>query len=350
MPHLFEPLTQKSLTLKNRTVVAAMCMYSAGTDGIATDWHFVHYGTRAMGGTAMVITEATAVEPRGRISEGDLGLWNDEQAAALARIAQFVKSQGSAFSIQLAHAGRKAWSFHKGKGPEQSVGPSAIPFDDDWVTPEPLDLAGIDQVVKAFGDAARRAATLGCDSVEIHSAHGYLLHEFLSPLSNHRTDEYGGSLENRARLLKRVYETVRQNFPAERPVWVRISATDWVDGGWDIDQSVELSKMMKEWGVDLVDVSSGANSPKQKITNLGPGYQVHFAEQIRQETGIPTGAVGLITGAEQADAIIREGQADVVLLAREYLRNPYFTLEAAHVLGHEVEWPVQYVRGKFPKQ
>lgn len=350
MPHLFEPLSQKSLTLKNRTVVAPMCMYSAGPDGVATDWHFVHYGTRAMGGAAMVIAEATAVEPRGRISEADLGLWNDEQAAALARIARFVKQQGAAFAIQLAHAGRKAWSFHKGKGPEVGVAPSAIPYDADWVTPEALDLAGIDRVVRAFGDAARRAGEIGCDAVEIHAAHGYLLHEFLSPLSNHRTDEYGGSLENRARLLKRVYEAVRESFPADRPVWVRISATDWVEGGWDIDQSVELSKMMKEWGVDLVDVSSGGNSPQQKITNLGPSYQVPFAERIRREAGIATGAVGLITEAEQADEIIRSGRADVVLLAREFLRNPYFTLEAAHILGHEVEWPVQYVRGKFPKK
>lgn len=350
MAHLFEPLAQKSLTLKNRTVVAPMCMYSAGTDGVPTDWHFVHYGTRAMGGAAMVIAEATAVEPRGRISENDLGLWNDEQAAAFARIARFVKEQGSAFSIQLAHAGRKAWSFHKGKGPEVGVAPSAIPWDADWVTPEELDLAGIDRVVKAFGDAARRAAQAGCDSVEIHAAHGYLLHEFLSPLSNHRTDEYGGSLENRARLLKQVYEAVRANFPADRPIWVRISATDWVEGGWDIDQSVALSKMMKEWGVDLVDCSSGGNSPKQAIPNLGPGYQVPFAERIRREAGIATGAVGLITQAEQADEIVRSGKADVVLLAREFLRNPYFTLEAAHRLGHEIEWPVQYVRGKFPKR
>ncbi|MFZ5826043.1 MAG: NADH:flavin oxidoreductase/NADH oxidase [Bacillota bacterium] len=350
MAHLFEPFSQKSLTLKNRTVVAPMCMYSAGTDGIATDWHFVHYGTRAMGGTAMVITEATAVEPRGRISINDLGLWNDEQAEALARIARFVKSQGAAFSIQLAHAGRKAWSGTKGQGPEQGVAPSAIPYDSDWATPEALDLAGIDRIVRAFGDSARRAAALGCDSVEVHSAHGYLLHEFLSPLSNQRTDEYGGSLENRTRLLKRVYQAVRENFPAERPVWVRISATDWVEGGWDLDQSVELSKMMREWGVDLVDVSSGGNSPQQQITNLGPGYQVALADRIRREAEIATGAVGLITDPVQADTIVRSGQADVILLAREYLRNPYFTLEAAHELGREVEWPVQYVRGKFPKK
>lgn len=348
MPHLFEPYTQQSLTLHNRLVVAPMCMYSAGTDGIATEFHLVHYGTRAMGGAAMVIAEATAVEPRGRISENDLGLWSDEHVPALKRVADYCHQFGSAFSLQLAHAGRKAWSFHKGFGPEQPVAPSAIPFGDGWNTPAELDVAGIDRIVAAFGAAAVRAAEIGCDSVEVHSAHGYLLHEFLSPLSNHRTDEYGGSLENRARLLKRVFEAVRANFPAGKPVWVRISATDWVDGGWDIDQSVELAKLMKVWGVDLVDVSSGANSPLQKIPAIVPGYQVPFAERIRQEAGIPTGAVGLITEAGQADAIVRSGQADVVLLAREFLRNPYFPLAAAHQLGHEVKWPAQYERGKFP--
>ncbi len=347
MPHLFEPLTQKSMTLRNRVVMAPMCMYSAGTDGIPNDWHFVHLGTRAVGGVGLVIAEATAVEPRGRISEADLGLWNDEQAAAFEKIAAFCQKHGAKFSIQLAHAGRKAWSFTKGQGPERPVGPSPIPFGDGWVTPEALDAAGIDRVVEAFRLAAARARDIGCDSVEIHAAHGYLLHEFLSPLSNHRTDEYGGSLENRARLLKRVVEAVRSEMPEDRPLWVRISATDWVEGGWDIEQSVELSRMLKEWGIDLVDVSSGANSPKQKIENIGPGYQVHFAERIRREAGIPTGAVGLITEAAQADQIIRTGQADVVLLARELLRNPYWALEAAHKLGREVAWPQQYERGKF---
>lgn len=348
MPHLFDPIQQQSLTLRNRIVMAPMCMYSAGTDGIATDFHLVHYGTRAMGGTAMIIAEATAVEPRGRISEGDLGLWSDDQVPALKRIVDFCHQHGAAFSVQLAHAGRKAWSFHKGHGPEQAAAPSAIPFAEDWTTPEELDLAGIDRVVAAFGAAAARAVAAGCDSLEVHAAHGYLLHEFLSPLSNHRTDEYGGSLENRARLLKRVVEAVRAELPAGSPLWVRISATDWVDGGWDADQSVQLSKWMKEWGVDLVDVSSGGNSPLQKITNLGPGYQVGFADRIRREAGIPTGAVGLITEAGQADGVIQNGQADIVLLARELLRNPYFPLAAAHQLGHEVQWPIQYERGKFP--
>jgi len=327
-------------------------MYSAGTDGVPNQWHLVHYGTRAVGGTGLIIAEATAVEPRGRISEHDLGLWNDQQAEAYAQIVQFCHQYGAAFSIQLAHAGRKAWSDQKGRGPEQPAAPSALPYDDDWQTPAELDQAGIDRIVAAFGAAARRAGEIGCDAVEIHAAHGYLLHEFLSPLSNHRTDEYGGSLENRSRLLKRVFEAVREQFPAERPVWVRISATDWVPGGWDIDESVALARMMKEWGVDLVDVSTGGNSPLQKIANLGPGYQVPFAERIRREAGIPTGAVGLITQPDQANQILQEGRADVVILGRELLRNPYFPLAAAHHLGHEVEWPVQYERGRFrkPKQ
>ena len=347
MAHLFEPITQKSVTLRNRIVMSPMCMYVAGTDGIATDWHLVHYGTRATGGIGLIIAEATAVEPRGRISEHDLGLWNDAQAEALARVARFVREQGAAFGIQLAHAGRKAWSPRKGQGPEPAVAPSALPWGDDWVTPQELDGEGIDRIVAAFGAAARRAGELGCDMVEIHAAHGYLLHEFLSPLSNKRTDEYGGPLENRARLLKRVYEEVRAAFPADRPVWVRISATDWVEGAWDVDEAVELARWMKAWGVDLVDVSSGGNSPLQQITNLGPGYQVAFAERIRREAGVPTGAVGLITSPDQADSIVRSGQADVVLLGRELLRNPYFPLAAAHRLGHEVEWPAPYVRGKF---
>lgn len=351
MPHLFDTYTQQSLSLRNRIVMAPMCMYSAGTDGIPTEWHYVHYATRAMGGAAMLITEATAVEPVGRISEGDLGIWNDDQVPAFKRVADFAHAQGAAFSIQLAHAGRKAWSFNKGFGPERPVAPSALPFAEDWNTPAELDHAGIDRVVAAFGEAARRADAIGCDSVEIHAAHGYLIHEFLSPLSNKRTDEYGGSLENRARLLKRVFEAVRANFPASKPIWVRISATDWVEGqpSWEIEQSVALSKLMKEWGVALVDVSTGGNSPLQKITNLGPNYQVPFAERIRREAGIPTGAVGLITEAGQADEIIQSGKADIVLLARELLRNPYFPLAAAHKLGVEVKWPEQYVRGKFAK-
>lgn len=347
MTHLFEPFTQKRMSLRNRIVVAPMCMYSCGPDGIPTDFHLVHLGTRATGGAGLVIAEATAVEPRGRISEGDVGLWNDQQAVAYERIARFCQQQGAAFSIQLAHAGRKAFSPQKGVGPERGVAPSALPYADDWVTPEPLDLAGIDRVVEAFRSAAARARALGCDSVEIHAAHGYLLFEFLSPLSNQRTDEYGGSLANRARLLKRVVEAVQGEMGEERPVWVRISATDWVDGeGWDIDQSVELAHLMKGWGVDLVDVSSGGNTPRQQVP-VGPSYQVPFAERIRREAGIATGAVGLITEPAQADEIIRSGRADVVLLARELLRNPYFALRAAHELGQEIKWPVQYLRGTW---
>jgi len=349
MAQLFDPFVQRTMTLRNRIVMAPMCMYSAGTDGVPNQWHLVHYGTRAVGGTGLIIAEATAVEPRGRISEHDLGLWNDQQAEAYAEVVRFCHQYGAAFSIQLAHAGRKAWSDQKGAGPEQPVAPSALPYDNDWQTPAELGQADIDRIVAAFGAAARRAGEIGCDAVEIHAAHGYLLHEFLSPLSNHRTDEYGGSLENRSRLLKRVFEAVRKQFPADRPIWVRISATDWVPGGWDIEESVALALMMKEWGVDLVDVSTGGNSPLQKITNLGPGYQVPFAERIRREAGIPTGAVGLITEPNQANQILQEGRADVVLLGRELLRNPYFPLAAAHQLGHEVKWPVQYERGRFPK-
>lgn len=347
MPHLFEPFTQRSVTFRNRIVMSPMCMYSAGTDGVANDWHLVHLGTRAVGGVGLIIAEATAVEPRGRISEADLGLWNDQQAEAYERVIRFCHQYGAAFSIQLAHAGRKAWSDNKGHGPEQPVGPSALPYDEDWQTPLELDREGIDRIVAAFGAAARRAGEIGCDSVEIHAAHGYLLHEFLSPLSNHRNDEYGGSLENRARLLKRVWEAVREQFPADKPVWVRISATDWVEGGWDIEQSVALARMMKEWGVDLVDVSTGGNSPLQQIPYIGPGYQVPFAERIRREVGIPTGAVGLITTAEQAEEILSSGKADVILMGRELLRNPYFPLAAAYQLGCDIQWPVQYERGRF---
>lgn len=347
MSQLFEPFAQKAMTLRNRIVMAPMCMYTAGKDGIPTDWHFVHYGTRAVGGAGLIIAEATAVEPRGRISEADLGLWDDAQVPAFKRLAEFVHSNGAAFSVQLAHAGRKAWSSTNAYGPERPMAPSPIPYDSDWNTPEELDLAGIDRVVAAFGAAAKRAGEVGCDSVEIHAAHGYLIYEFLSPLTNQRQDQYGGSLENRVRLLHRVYDAVRAAFPADRPVWVRISATDWVEGGWDIEQSLELAKMMKAWGVDLIDCSSGGNSPLQKIT-LGPGYQVPFAERIRKEIGIPTGAVGLITEPTQAAEIIEAGKADIILLGRELLRNPYFPLAAAHELGHEVAWPTQYQRGKFP--
>lgn len=345
MSILFHPYEQRSVRLRNRIVMSPMCMYSSGTDGLPNDFHFVHLGSRAIGGVGLVLTEATAVEPRGRISEADLGLWNDAQAEQFGRLSAFVRQHGAVFGIQLAHAGRKAWSSTKGQGPEAIVAPSALPYDADWVTPTALDQAGLDRVVAAFGAAAARAAAAGCDLVEIHSAHGYLLHEFLSPLSNQRSDQYGGSFENRIRLLHRVFLAVRERFPADRPVWVRISASDWVEGGWSIDESVELARRMKEWGVDLVDCSSGGNSPLQKIP-VGPGYQVPFAERIRREAAIPTGAVGLITEPNQAEAIIADGQADVVILARELLRDPHFPLRAAHALGAEIAWPRQYERAR----
>jgi len=347
MPHLFETLTQKSMKLRNRIIMAPMCMYSAGKDGVPTDFHFVHLGTRAVGGVGLIITEATAVEPVGRISEGDLGLWNDEQAAGFVRNIRFAHEHGAAIGIQLAHAGRKAWSPNKAYGPETPVAPSAIPYASDWNTPIALDHAGIDRIVNGFAASAARAGAIGCDMLEIHAAHGYLVHEFISPLSNHRQDEYGGSLSNRARLLHRIFDAVRANFPADRPIWVRISASDWVEGGLGIDESVELCTMMKSWGVDLVDVSSGGNSPLQQIP-LRAGYQVPFAERISRDVGIPTGAVGLISDSAHAEEIVRSGQADVVLLARELLRNPYFPLQAAHALGQEASWPTAYVRGKFP--
>lgn len=347
MPHLFEPFVQRQMILRNRVVMSPMCMYSCGKDGVPTDWHLVHLGTRAAGGVGLVMAEATAVEPAGRISEGDTGLWNSKQAEAFERIAAFSKKYGAAFGIQIGHAGRKAFTDTKGQGPQNLLAPSALPIDDGWVVPEALDHASIDRIVDGFRVAAAYSRDLGCDMVELHGAHGYLIHQFLSPLSNHRTDEYGGSLENRTRFLKRAFDAVRSEFPAERPVWVRLSTTDWVaDSSWDIEESLVVSRMMKDWGVDLIDCSSGGVSPRQQIP-LGPGYQVPNAARIRREVGIPVGAVGLITEAKQADEIIRSGQADLVLLARELLRNPYFTLAAAHELGQPGSWPVQYERGKF---
>lgn len=350
MVHLFEPLKQKSMTLRNRIVMSPMCMYCAGPDAVPTDWHFVHLGSRAVGGAGLVISEATAVESVGRLSEADLGLWNDTQRDQFARIAKFVHQYGAAFGIQIAHAGRKAWSDSKvyggkGYGPEQPVGPSAIPYGPDWNTPTELDHAGIDRIIGLFRASAARARDAGADMIELHGAHGYLLNNFLSPLSNQRTDEYGGSYENRARFIRRIYEEVRKEFPEDRPVWIRISASDWAEGGLDINDSVVFSKMFKEWGIDLVDCSSGGNTHLQKIKAF-PGYQVPFAEQIRREAGIATGAVGLITEAEQAEQILAEGKADVVVLAREMLRNPYWALHAAHKLGVDVAWPDQYIRAK----
>ena len=350
-PPLFQPLTLRAVELQSRIVVSPMCQYSS-TDGFANDWHVVHLGSRAVGGAALVFTEATAVTADGRISPADLGLWKDDHIEGLRRCARFVRERGAVSGIQLAHAGRKAsvsrpWDGGTRLSPDEGgwlpLAPSPIPFRPDEPAPGMLDRGGIAAVVQAFGAAARRAVQAEFQVAEVHAAHGYLLHEFLSPLSNHRTDEYGGSFENRIRLLLQVVETVRAAWPDDQPLLVRISATDWADGGWDLDQSVELVRRLAPLGVDLVDCSSGGGVPGVRIPS-GPGYQVSFAERIRRETGVPTGAVGLITTAEQANAVIREGQADIVLLARQLLRDPYWPLRAAKALGAPAHWPVQYLR------
>jgi len=355
MNDLSSPLTIRGVTLRNRVVMSPMCQYSS-VEGLANDWHLVHLGSRAVGGTALNFVEATAVTRDGRISPADMGIWGDEHVEPLARIARFVQSQGAVAGIQLAHAGRKAstdvpW---KGGGPLMSpetggwtvAGPSPVPFRPDGPVPVPLDEAGIDGIVAAFAAAARRALAAGFRVLEIHAAHGYLLHEFLSPLSNQRQDRYGGSLENRMRFVLSVAEAVRAAMPDELPLFVRLSATDWSEtGGWDVDQSVELCKGLKERGVDLIDVSSGGTLAKVSIPPA-PGYQVPFARRIRQEAGILTGAVGLITEARQADGIIQSGDADLVFLARELLREPYWALKAQRELGGEPAWPVQYLRAR----
>jgi 2,4-dienoyl-CoA reductase-like NADH-dependent reductase (Old Yellow Enzyme family) len=354
--HLFAPLTIRGVGFRNRIAVSPMCQYSA-EDGFASDWHLVHLGSRAVGGAGAVIAEASAVEARGRISPVDLGIWKDEHIEGLARIARFVKEQGAVPGIQLAHAGRKAstqapWTgdgaIPAEAGGWQTVAPSAIPFRPADPVPAELSVAEIRVIVGAFAQAARRAREAGFEVVEIHSAHGYLLHQFLSPLSNHRTDEYGGSFDARTRMVREVAGAVRAAWPDTLPLFLRISATDWMEGGWNLDESVELGKRLRECGVDLVDCSSGGASPEARIP-AAPGYQVGFAERIRREAGILTGAVGLITEPEQADNIIRGGQADLVLLAREFLRSPYWPLHAARKLGREAEVPRQYLRG-FPRK
>ena len=351
MSHLFQPLTLRGLTLPNRIAVSPMCQYQS-QEGLANDWHFVHYGGLAQGGAGLVMTEAMAVAPEGRISPNDLGLWNIHQAEALARIVHFIKAQGAVPGVQLAHAGRKASAFAPWKGSGSvppaaggwtPVAPSALPFEAGWTVPTALDEPGILAVIEAFMDAARRALAAGFQIIEVHAAHGYLLHQFLSPLANQRTDAYGGSFENRTRLVREVVGALRNILPEELPLFVRISATDWVDGGWDLDQSVALATELKALGVDLVDCSSGGLSPHQKIT-LGPGYQVPFAARIRAEANLPTGAVGLITAPEQAEGILAEGSADLVLLGRELLRDPRWPLRAAQTLGAEVPWPASYAR------
>jgi 2,4-dienoyl-CoA reductase-like NADH-dependent reductase (Old Yellow Enzyme family) len=351
MPHLFEPLTLRGITLANRIVVSPMCQYSA-FDGVANDWHFVHLASRAVGGAGLVFTEASAVTPDGRISPEDLGIWHDVHGAALERTVRFIKTQGSAAGMQLAHAGRKGsthrpWSGTGAVPLEQGgwepIGPTNQPFAPNYPVPRAMTKADIDEVVAAFAQAAGRALRTGFDIVEVHAAHGYLIHEFLSPLSNTRTDEYGGSFANRIRFALEVVDAVRAVWPEDRPLFVRISASDWVEGGWTIEQSVELARLLRGHGVDLIDCSSGGNAAQAQIP-VGPGYQVPFAEAVRRDAGIPTGAVGLITTSSQADQIVRSGQADVVLMAREMLRDPYWPLRAARELGHLVPWPAQYVR------
>jgi 2,4-dienoyl-CoA reductase-like NADH-dependent reductase (Old Yellow Enzyme family) len=356
MSHLFDPLNLRSVTLPNRIAVSPMCQYSS-TDGLADDWHLVHLGSRAAGGAGLVLTEAAAVTPQGRISPQDLGIWSDEHIKPLARIVHFIEQRGSVAGIQLAHAGRKAstpppWENRPGTlsvadGGWQVVAPSPIAFDAGCSVPTALTEHGISGIVEAFVQAARRARQAGFRVAEIHAAHGYLLHQFLSPLCNQRSDGYGGSFANRTRLVREVVSAVRTVWPDDLPLLVRISASDWVAGGWDLEQSLELVRLLGPLGVDLVDCSSGGTSPVAKIP-LGPGYQTGFAERIRRETGCMTGAVGLITAAAQADHIIRSGQADLVLLARELLRDPYWPLRAARELGQLTAWPAQYVRSAPP--
>lgn len=348
---LFFPLQLRSVTFPNRIGVSPMCQYSAN-DGFTNDWHLVHLGARAQGGAGLAMVEASAVTPQGRITPGDVGIWKDEHIAGLQRIARFLRSQGTRAGIQLAHAGRKASMsvpFHGERllsaeeGGWTTVAPSAIPFSDKYSAPEALDEAGIAAVVEAFVAGTKRALEAGFDLVEIHAAHGYLLHEFLSPISNQRTDEYGGSFENRARLLLEVTEAVRGAWPQELPLFVRISASDWTEGGWTIEDSVELAKLLKARGVDLVDASSGGNIPGAKIP-VAPGYQVEFAARIKREAGIATAAVGMITEPTQANGIIEKGEADIVLLAREMLRDPYFAVHAAAAMNEPASWPEQYLR------
>ena len=348
---LFDTFAQRSLQLRNRIVVSPMCQYSS-VDGLPDDWHLVHLGSRAVGGAAVVLTEAVAVSAEGRISPVDAGLWNDAQAQAWARINAFITAQGAIAGAQLAHAGRKAstaapWLGGTAVAPEnggwQVVAPSALAFNEVYPSPQALDEAGIAQVIADFRAAAVRALESGFQVIELHAAHGYLLHQFLSPLSNRRTDRWGGGYENRTRLVREVLVALREVWPERYPLWLRISATDWAEGGWEIEQSIELARSVRELGVDLVDVPSGGLVPGVQIP-VGPGYQVGFAARIRREAGIATGAVGLITEPQQAQDIIINGQADVVLLAREELRDPYWPRRAAKALGVEIEAPLQYGR------
>lgn len=353
MAQLFTPLTLRETTLKNRIVVSPMCQYSAD-GGLPNDWHRVHYGTRAVGGAALVMTEATAVVPEGRISPWCTGLWSDAHTAAFRPITDFIRAQGAVPGIQLAHAGRKGscnqpWHGSQflplGAGGWQTVAPSALPFSPAHGTPHALTRGEIDGIVELFIDAAQRALAAGFEIAELHCAHGYLLHEFLSPITNHREDDYGGSLGNRCRLPLRVARAIRDAWPAQWPVFVRISATDWVEGGWDLAQSVQFARWLKEIGIDLIDCSSGGIAPDVKIS-AGPGYQVPFAAGVRRDAGIATGAVGIITEPQQAERILADGDADLIFLARELLRDPYWPLHAAKELGVDLAWPDQYARAK----
>jgi 2,4-dienoyl-CoA reductase-like NADH-dependent reductase (Old Yellow Enzyme family) len=354
MPHLFEPLALRGFSFRNRVFVSPMCQYSSD-NGMPTDWHFVHLGSRAVGGAGLVMVEATAVSPEGRISPRDSGIWSDAHTAGFARIAAFVRAQGAAAGIQLAHAGRKASTrvpWDRSGPPEvkideggwEPLAPSAIAFAPGYPQPRAIDEAGIEKVIADFATAARRARAAGFDVVEIHSAHGYLLHSFLSPLCNRREDRWGGSFENRTRLVREVARAVRAAF--EGPLLLRVSATDWADGGWDLPQTIALVKGLRTDGIDLIDCSSGGAVAHAKIP-VAPGYQVPFAAAVRREARIATGAVGLITEPAQAEQIVAAGDADCVLLARAMLRDPYWPLHAAKALGVDVPWPVQYERAKL---
>jgi 2,4-dienoyl-CoA reductase-like NADH-dependent reductase (Old Yellow Enzyme family) len=352
-PHIFRPITFRSVTARNRIVCSPMCQYSA-IDGVPSDWHFQHLGCRAVGGAGIVFAEMTNVEPRGRISPGCLGLWNDQQRDAFARIAAFVKAQGALAGIQLAHAGRKAstlrpWEGGRPLSPANGgwliIGPSPIPFGEDHVVPQEMDAKTISGVVALFAASARRAREAGFDVIELHGAHGYLISSFLSPITNRRTDRYGGSFENRIRFLLEVIDSVRSEWPDDKPLFVRISCTDWMEGGWDLDASVKLAQLLKAGGkVDLIDCSSGAVDPRQKI-NLHPGYQVPFAAAVRSRAGIATGAIGLISSPDMAEQIVASGQADLVVMARAFLNDPYWPLHAAKALKAKIPWPSQYERG-----
>ena len=351
MALIFDPLPIRGITLPNRIGVSPMCEYSS-TDGYANDWHLVHLGSRAVGGAGLVMTEATGVTPEGRISPEDLGIWSDAHIEFLARIVRFVKSQGAVPAMQLAHAGRKGSTYRPWSGDGAialkdggwvPVAPSAVAYSERYPMPRALLKEEIRGVVEAFGQAARRAMQAGFQILEIHAAHGYLLHEFFSPLSNFRTDEYGGSFENRTRIAREVVTAIRKQMPEQLPLFIRISSTDWKKGGWDVDQAVELAKQLKPLGVDLVDCSSAGLVQDQEIV-AGPGFQVPFAERIRREAGILTSAVGLIETKEQVAEILANQKADLVFMAREFLRDPYWPLRTARALKQPVSWPSQYLR------